>query len=397
MPNPLPAVPRGAMPWLVLWCFAGPVVIALAAGSIDLAVYLRAAEAVAVGSDPFITPPGALPWLYPPVAALAFVPLTRVPFPVASVIVALGPSAALARTVHLVGARLVPGRPELTVVATATAVVTEPVASTLGHGQVNLAVAWLVTEGFLGRRRWLIGVAAGLKLTPLVFLLPLIVRRQGRGVVQVLAGFTATAVIGALVAPGPSLGYWAGAVADVSGRVGLGFATNQSLTGMAWQLAPDGGAPMLVGAASAVVVALGVVIVRRAGEDDVLSLAVTGLVGCLVSPISWTHHWVWTLPLVAWLLCQGSRLLAFAWGGLLVTWVVWWSEDATVASLWTLVAVATLIALSGEPRQGVRGRMAGLSAIRREKHDRPQRARHPLRVAGDARDLEPRAQDRGRA
>lgn len=88
----------------------------------------------------------------------------------ASVVVALGSLAALARTVHLIRGRLTPGRPDLTVVATAAAVVTEPVASTLGHGQVNLAVAWLVTEGFLGRRRWLIGVAAGLKLTPLAFL-----------------------------------------------------------------------------------------------------------------------------------------------------------------------------------------------------------------------------------
>ncbi|WP_300079142.1 hypothetical protein [Propioniciclava sp.] len=106
-------------------------------------------------------------------------------------------------------------------------------------------------------------------------------------------------------------------------------------------------APVLV--VARMVMAVAVALARRAGDDDVLSLAATGLVGCLVSPIAWTHHWVWALPLVAWLACRGRRLLAFAWGGLLVTWVVWWSEDALVGS-WTLLAVATLIALSGEPR-----------------------------------------------
>ena len=41
---------------------------------------------------------------------------------------------------------------------------------------------------------------------------------------------------------------------------------------------------------------------RRGMRDRLGSLLVVQLFGLLVSPISWTHHWVWLLPLMIWLL-----------------------------------------------------------------------------------------------
>lgn len=57
-----------------------------------------------------------------------------------------------------------------------------------------------------------------------------------------------------------------------------------------------------------VTVAVAVVVLgrlTRAGQP-VTAVAVTAMVGLLVSPVSWTHHWVWLLPLTGALLLEGS-------------------------------------------------------------------------------------------
>ena len=37
-------------------------------------------------------------------------------------------------------------------------------------------------------------------------------------------------------------------------------------------------------------------------EDRLGAIVVVQLFGLLASPISWTHHWVWLIPLMIWLL-----------------------------------------------------------------------------------------------
>lgn len=383
---------------LVAWTVVAASAIALGAGSIDLAVYLRAASDLVAGRDPNATPPGQLPWLYPPFAAAVYVPLLVLPFPVAAVVVALGSVAALARTLHLVLARL--GRPELTLIATAAAIATEPVYATLGYGQVNLVLAWLITEGFLGRHRWLIGVAAGIKLTPLVFLLPLLVRRRERAATsavtvfdagsesrsgggdggtmptsgravgaragarrawpslracgEVLGALLGTAAVGWVVAPAASAAYWSGLFLEASDRIGIAYATNQSLSGALWRAAGEGGVPVLTAVLSVAVVLVTAALLRRPDTDDMLALCVTGMAGLLISPISWIHHWVWILPLALWLLAHGRRPLALAWGILLVGRVTWWYPSGghveaahdllgkLTQDSWTILAMVTL-------------------------------------------------------
>lgn len=344
---------------LVGWTVVAASGIALGAGSIDLAVYLRAASDLAAGRDPNLTPPSQLPWLYPPFAAAGYLPLLVLPFPVASVVVAIVSVAALARTLHLVLVRL--GRPHLTLVALAASIAVEPVYATLGYGQINLVVAWLVTEGLLGRRRWLVGVAAAIKLTPLIFVLPLLVRRDLRGAGETAAGFVIAGAVGWLVAPQASTTYWSGLFLAASDRIGIAYATNQSLSGTLWRAAGDGGIPVLSGVLSVTVVLVTAALLRRSDTDDVLALSVTGLAGLLVSPISWIHHWVWILPLGLWLFVHGRRRLALAWGVLLVGRVTWWypagghveyTHDLLgklAQDSWSILAIVTLgvLAASG--------------------------------------------------
>ena len=68
----------------------------------------------------------------------------------------------------------------------------------------------------------------------------------------------------------------------------------------------------------------------RVGTDDRLgALVVVQLFGLLLSPISWTHHWVWLLPLMIWLLHGplrervGARILGWGWLVLTLVGVPW--------------------------------------------------------------------------
>ena len=53
-------------------------------------------------------------------------------------------------------------------------------------------------------------------------------------------------------------------------------------------------------------------------------LLIVELFGLLLSPISWTHHWVWLVPLMIWLLHgplsdrRGARILGWTWLALTV-------------------------------------------------------------------------------
>src|SRR6185312_13519787 len=66
------------------------------------------------------------------------------------------------------------------------------------------------------------------------------------------------------------------------------------------------------------------------GADDRLGgIVVVSLFGLLLSPISWTHHWVWVLPLMIWLLhgplrhLRGARILGWGWLALTIVGVPW--------------------------------------------------------------------------
>ena len=110
----------------------------------------------------------------------------------------------------------------------------------------------------------------------------------------------------------------------------IGTAFNQSWRGgISRILGHDAGyGPLVLTgiAASAVLAALA----WRALDGDRLgSLLVVELFGLLVSPISWTHHWVWVLPLMIWLINgpwrarPGAQTLGWTWLALTLIGVPW--------------------------------------------------------------------------
>jgi alpha-1,2-mannosyltransferase len=114
------------------------------------------------------------------------------------------------------------------------------------------------------------------------------------------------------------------------GPIGTSF--NQSWRGgISRILGHDAGYGALVVAAIAVTAVLALLAWRAVGgaEDRLGAIVVVQLFGLLASPISWTHHWVWLIPLMIWLLhgplCEqlGARVLGWGWLALTVVGVPW--------------------------------------------------------------------------
>jgi alpha-1,2-mannosyltransferase len=251
-----------------------------------------------------------LPSTYPPLAAIAFSPLALMGQHAAEIAVTLAGLAGLTVSAWIVLTRLqVPagiGRGWLAAgIAAASAVMLEPVWSNFRLGQINIILMTLVIADCVPRRTpWprglLVGLAIALKLTPGIFLLYFLLRRDLRAVLWAAGGFAGATAIGFLLAPRDSARYWSGTVAEAD-RVGsAALNTNQNIAGALARLDLGGLRSALWVAACLLVVVLAVWAVRRvlAAGEPVLALACVALLGLLVSPVSWSHHWVWALPVL---------------------------------------------------------------------------------------------------
>ncbi len=335
---------RGPRLWLVRLALAAPPLLAALyvagtqipgsvlwpwrPGMIDLEVYRRTGTLLLAGQD-FFSAEG-LPWIYPAFAALFTVPFAVVPFEVAAVVWLALSVAALAAVLHRVG--LAGWR--LSLATTVCVLFVEPVAETLGFGQLAIfLVAAAVLDSMPGprvlRRRiapegWLTGVATAVKLTPaVVAAYNFFAGRRKPGLVA-FAAFVAATGLGFLLLPAASLHYWAKLLAGDTGlNSGIVYATNQSVLGVWNRLFGEASRGGLV--SSALVVVLGVVaavVVHRAGQVR-LAICLAGITSLLASPISWSHHYVWIVPLgvVLW----QARMLPgwYRWFGLgYVAWGV---------------------------------------------------------------------------
>jgi alpha-1,2-mannosyltransferase len=254
-----------------------------------------------------------LKFTYTPFAAVAFVAVTLVPWAIAQKLsIAVNVIALLAAawfTYGALGYRNRQVRLGATLVTAAAVFWTEPVQRTIYLGQINLLLMALIIWDLCqpSEGRWwkgaATGVAAGIKLVPLVFIPYLVITRRFREAAAACAGFLVTVAIGFLALPGDSVTWWFHGLFANGGRAGFtGWAGNQSLRGLITRLSGSiaaGEAPWLV--AAALTAAAGLVcaaLLYRAGHL-LPSLLLTELTGDLVSPISWDHHWVWLAPGVA--------------------------------------------------------------------------------------------------
>ncbi len=275
---------------------------------------------------------------YPPFAAVLFSVASVLSWTAMRWAMTLASMAALGLSLWLVfGALGYRDRPAIRLGATlgvsALALVTEPVQQTLSLGQVNLllmllVVADLLTGGALvpgGRTRWWhgigIGVAAGVKLTPLIFIPYLLLTRRYRQAATASGVFAATVALGYAILPGDSGTYWANGLFLKANRiVFLGTRGNQSLRGVLTRLAgsvSSGTVPWLAAAVLVAVAGLVAAALLYRARQPVPAMLACALTGLLVSPLSWDHHWVWVAPGLALLAhlgaVAGRRAVRAAW------------------------------------------------------------------------------------
>jgi alpha-1,2-mannosyltransferase len=277
---------------------------------IDLQVYRAGGEHVLAGAR--LYQGGVLldlPFVYPPFAAVLFAPLALLPLDVLKALWTAAGIALLAYVVHRCAPRAgLPAAVLLAVVATAL----DPVRTTLYLGQINIVLLALVVGDLLGRSdsRWRgigVGVAAAVKLTPLLFVAYLLATRRWRAAGTALATFVAAAGLGFLFAPADSVAFWFEGTFLAADRISdVGGPSNHSLNGLLARLGAAG-LPWLAAAAVLGVVTI-VLAVRahRAGEE-VLAVTLCGLASAALAPFAWSHHYVWVVPLAVLL---GRRAVA---------------------------------------------------------------------------------------
>lgn len=353
-------------------------------GYIDTGIYRLGARAWLRGWPIYgddLTPEtpdvATLPFIYPPFAALLFIPLTwlsKIPAIVSvatlSHLAILATSFSLARS----SAYLAPhaGR-----IAVATAGVMpfitliEPARETLNYGQINLVLMGLVAaDCLLPKTRWprglLVGIAAAIKLTPLGFLLFFLLRKDFRAIAVAVLTFAATVVIGVIAAPKDSADWWLDKMLSTGDSFGTVYAGNltlrsllakQSITGIELNVL------WLLG--SVVLLGLAVLGIRYALKTSnlPLGLMVNAVLVLLISPISWSHHWVWAAPTLVLLFAMSVRQ---RWYGVLVSVVAatvvvmigpqwylpytddqelrWTFSQQIIGNAYTLIGIAFLIA-----------------------------------------------------
>ena len=356
------------------------------------------------GNTAFHTPVGLdLPFTYPPLAAIAFSAFAWLNMPAASVAITVLTLVLLAVSTVIVLTRLdvwsasavLPGpawlrRCWLAIVIVAPAsLMVEPIAANFRFGQINVVLMTLVIADCVPRRTpWprglLLGLGIALKLTPAVFLLYFLLKRDYRAALTAVGSFLAATATGFALAWDDSVEYWTHTVHHTD-RIGTAaLNTDQNITG-ALARTGLGEQPrfLLWVAASLAVLAVTVWAMRRvlgAGEP-VLAVICVALFGLVVSPVSWSHHWVWALPtvlvtgIVAWQRRNRALALVSAVGAALVPWspivllpehhedtATWWCQLAGMSYVWWALAVIVVAGLTVTPENVPNGPATRLRA-----------------------------------
>ncbi|MGD9620937.1 MAG: glycosyltransferase 87 family protein [Mycolicibacterium sp.] len=310
-----------------------------------------------------------LPFTYPPLAAVIFSPFALLSLDGASVAITLTTLILLVTSTVILLTRLdvwpttrITGEPAwlrrvwLAAAIVAPAVIyLEPIRSNFDFGQVNVVLMTLVIADCVPRstpwpRGLLLGVAIALKLTPAVFLLYFLLKRDTRAMIVTALSAAVATLAGFALAWRDSLEYWTETVRNTD-RIGTAtLNTNQNIAGALARLGLGEGARFILWALACFVV-LGLVVWAGRGAlrygQPVLALICVAMFGLVVSPVSWSHHWVWALPtvLVTAVLAIRQRQIALGAVSLAGLALMVWTpitllpeHRETAASLWRQLA-----------------------------------------------------------
>jgi alpha-1,2-mannosyltransferase len=252
-------------------------------------------------------------YLYTPLAAAGFAVSSLLPWALLKWLMTAASFAAVPLTVWATFGQLGwSGRRRQAAVlgVSAVALWMEPALVSLQQGQIELVlmalIAWDLCQP--DTRRWKgfgVGLAAAIKLVPLIFILYLVLAGKMRQAAVAAAVFTGTALAGFVILPRESASFWLTGYFLHSGNfpaISLGSLRNQSL--LALVLRAPGVSPPATAVWLGAAVAVGCLglaaaaLLARSGQPTA-GWITCGVTGVLLSPISWDNHWVWVIPMLA--------------------------------------------------------------------------------------------------
>jgi alpha-1,2-mannosyltransferase len=299
----------------------------------DLWVYRAEGSAFRDGSDLY----GPLQGVhgvntYPPFAALVFVSTTFVPIAGLKVLSVVG-NLILVFVVSWQSVQLARGRGSRNALAVcilaAVALWSEPVATTISYGQNNLVLLALVLWDFnlptdSSLRGIGVGLAAAIKVTPGILIVYLVLTRRFRAAATAMATVLTTIAVTALLDAEATWNYWTSHLFDFGRSGRLENSVNQSVRG--WLVRAehtrDTRPSELLLALLVLLTGLTGAVLAQRYLGDRWGLLAAGVTGLLISPISWSHHWVWCIPIFA-LLWYEARVFALATVALFCSGVIW--------------------------------------------------------------------------
>ncbi|MGC9960683.1 MAG: glycosyltransferase 87 family protein [Acidimicrobiales bacterium] len=368
----------------------------LLASQVDINVYLMGgSHAASAGLYALEYGQTRLYFTYPPFAAIFFVPLAQLPRESARLIWTLLNVAALLWltyvTIRAIRPEMEPNRLRWwTALLAAPMITLDPLFLSFDLGQVNLVLAALVVTDFTdssGRipKGVLTGIAAGLKLTPLIFVPYLFLTGSRRAAGWATATFVACAAAGFGVSPHSSWQFWTTDVFQSSRVGGLLSISDQNLRSGAMRIA-HGTIPNIILWPLTIAIlclGLGLAIWAHRSSSPTLGLVVCATTGLIISPVTWDHHLVWVVPALIWMAAAPDRPRhgrAVAVAAAVFFWAhpIWWVPETDRylptklwevvvgdAYLWAMLAflVGVAVLLSRRRRLGLRTpRQAGVPA-----------------------------------
>ncbi|MGO2114090.1 MAG: glycosyltransferase family 87 protein [Corynebacterium casei] len=333
---------------------------------IDMVIYREGVKAFMAGGEVYSVPMMAgdiaLPFIYPPFGALVMVPLAGDWF-----------SHAMAGDIMIVLSNLLIGLVVLLlafalnrqrsnpfvssdVIAAASLIwgivlIFEPVRLNNGFAQINIIIMVLVALDLIPRKRlkwlpqgWLIGVAAAIKITPLAMLLYFLVRKEIKPIITAAISAIIATLIAAAVRWDVAWEYFSIKLLSMStgGDFGVqtAYQSNSSIKGAIERLyTSQEGMETASTITNIIWLCLAIITVILGGwlmvalmkrGLNIEAWMINAFIMLLISPVSWSHHWVWVAIAIPVLLYRAITWRHLNWAaGILIS----------ILSLWAILVV----------------------------------------------------------
>lgn len=332
---------------------------------LDMVIYREGVRAYLEGrslySEPMMAGDVSLPFIYPPFGAFVMIPLTVfdwIDHDMAGNIMIVLSDILVLVCLYFIFRAILPRRDMLWPIVTCVWAITmalEPIRLNNDFAQINIVVMALVILDLVPRKRWLpqgvlIGLAAAIKITPLAILLYFLLRKEIRPILTALASATVATLIAGLFRWQAFVEFFSTKLIEMGSGSNVGVATeyqsNSSIKGVLQRLFSSAESMEAQStllnvtwlALVLVIIACGSALILALLKRDLLVDAqlVTALIMLLISPVSWSHHWVWLSLILPVFIYRAWTWRHYTWvaGSLLTVLVAWVAMLVTVPPKW---------------------------------------------------------------